>query len=65
MLNAAGRDRSKIRSRSQATGHVRDAALYISKLPLPEHNSEEWQAAIEALTMAADGITGRVLDCPP
>jgi hypothetical protein len=28
---------------------LRDAALYITKLPKAEHDADEWQAAMEAL----------------
>jgi hypothetical protein len=28
---------------------LRDAALYITKLPKAEHDTEDWQAAMEAL----------------
>jgi hypothetical protein len=27
---------------------LRDAALYITKLPKAEHDTDEWQAAMEA-----------------
>jgi hypothetical protein len=30
---------------------LRDAALYITKLPKAEHDAEEWQAAMEALLL--------------
>jgi hypothetical protein len=33
---------------------LRDAALYITKLPKPEHDTQEWQAAMEALLLAAE-----------
>jgi hypothetical protein len=33
---------------------LRDAALYITKLPKAEHDAEEWQAAMEALLLVAD-----------
>ena len=33
---------------------LRDAADYIMKLPKAEQDLEEWQAAIEALLMAAE-----------
>jgi hypothetical protein len=33
---------------------LRDAALYITKLPKAEHDAEEWQAAIEALLLVAE-----------
>jgi hypothetical protein len=38
---------------------LRDAAVYITKLPRAEHNAEEWQAAMEALLLVAkhDGPT--------
>src|SRR5271169_4213780 len=32
---------------------LRDAALYITKLPKAEHDAEEWQAAMEALLLVA------------
>jgi hypothetical protein len=34
---------------------LRDAASYIMKLPKAEQNLPEWQAATEALIMAAEG----------
>jgi hypothetical protein len=34
---------------------LREAAGYIMKLPKAEQNLEEWQAATEALIMAAEG----------
>ena len=34
---------------------LRDAAQYITKLPKAEHKTPEWQAATEALIMAAEG----------
>ena len=34
---------------------LKDAADYITRLPMAEHKSQEWQAAIEALIMAAEG----------
>jgi hypothetical protein len=34
---------------------LRDAADYIMKLPKAEQDLEEWQAAVEALIMAAEG----------
>jgi len=37
---------------------LRDAALYITKLPKAEHNAEEWQAAMQALMLVA-GWEGR------
>ena len=33
---------------------LRDAALYITKLPKAEHDAEEWQTAMEALLLVAD-----------
>jgi hypothetical protein len=33
---------------------LRDAALYITKLPKPEYDAEEWQAAMEALLLVAE-----------
>ena len=38
---------------------LRDAALYITKLPKAEHDAEEWQAAMQALLLVAvhDGPT--------
>ena len=33
---------------------LKDAADYITRLPKAEHESQEWQAAIEALIMAAE-----------
>jgi hypothetical protein len=33
---------------------LRDAALYITKLPKTEHDAEEWQAAMEALLLVAE-----------
>ena len=33
---------------------LRDAALYITKLPRAEHDAEEWQAAMEALLLVAE-----------
>jgi hypothetical protein len=32
---------------------LRDAALYITKLPKAEHEAAEWQAAMEALILVA------------
>jgi len=31
-----------------------DAALYITKLPKAEHDTEEWQTAMEALLLVAE-----------
>ena len=33
---------------------LRDAALYITKLPKVEHDAEEWQAAMAALLLVAE-----------
>ena len=33
---------------------LRDAALYITKLPKPEHDVPEWQAAMQALMLVAE-----------
>ena len=33
---------------------LRDAALYITKLPKAEHDAPEWQAAMQALIMVAE-----------
>jgi hypothetical protein len=33
---------------------LRDAALYITKLPKAEHDAKEWQAAMEALILVAE-----------
>jgi hypothetical protein len=33
---------------------LRDAALYITKLPKAEHDSDEWQAAMQALLLVAE-----------
>ena len=33
---------------------LRDAALYITKLPKSEHDAEEWQPAMEALMLVAE-----------
>lgn len=33
---------------------LRDAALYITKLPKPEHDAPEWQAAMKALLLVAE-----------
>ena len=33
---------------------LRDAALYITKLPKAEHDAEEWQAAMEALLLVVE-----------
>jgi hypothetical protein len=33
---------------------LRDAALYITKLPKAEHDADEWQAAMQALILVAE-----------
>ena len=33
---------------------LRDAALYITKLPKAEHDAEEWQSAMETLLLVAE-----------
>jgi hypothetical protein len=33
---------------------LRDAALYITKLPKAEHDAEPWQAAMEVLLLVAE-----------
>jgi hypothetical protein len=33
---------------------LRDATLYITKLPKAEHDAEEWQAAMAALLLVAE-----------
>jgi hypothetical protein len=33
---------------------LRDAALYITKLPKAEHDTKEWQATMEALILVAE-----------
>jgi hypothetical protein len=33
---------------------VRDAALYVTKLPKAEHDAPEWQAAMQALMLVAE-----------
>jgi hypothetical protein len=33
---------------------LRDAALYITKLPKAEHDTPEWQAAMEALLLVVE-----------
>jgi hypothetical protein len=33
---------------------LRDAATYITKLPKAEHDTEEWQAAMQALLLVAE-----------
>jgi hypothetical protein len=34
---------------------LREAALYFTKLPKAEHDAVEWQAAMEALLLVAEG----------
>jgi hypothetical protein len=38
---------------------LRDAALYITKLPKAEHVAEEWQAALQALLLVVQNRTGQ------
>jgi hypothetical protein len=38
----------------EALVSLRDAALYITKLPKAEHDAEEWQAAMQALLVVAE-----------
>jgi hypothetical protein len=45
--------------RKQPLRTLRDAATYITKLPKAEHDTGEWQAAMEALLLVAE------LDGPP
>jgi hypothetical protein len=33
---------------------LRDAALYITKLPKAEHDADEWQAAMQALLLVVE-----------
>jgi hypothetical protein len=33
---------------------LRDAALYITKMPKTEHDADEWQAAMQALLLVAE-----------
>jgi hypothetical protein len=35
-------------------GNVRDAAVYITKLPKAKHDADEWQAAMVALLLVAE-----------
>jgi hypothetical protein len=37
---------------------LRDAALYITRLPKTEHEAPEWQAAMEALLLVAEHRDG-------
>jgi hypothetical protein len=41
---------------------LRDAALYITKLPKAEHDAAEWQVAMQALLLIANTIGQR---CSP
>ena len=41
---------------------LRDAALYINKLPKSEHDAEEWQAAMNALLLVAGHGGGQLAD---
>jgi hypothetical protein len=41
---------------------LRDAALYITKLPKAEHDAEEWLAAMKALLLVAEQMGRR---CSP
>ena len=41
--------------KGKALTTLKDAAVYIMKLPKAKQNSPEWQAATEALLMAAEG----------
>jgi hypothetical protein len=38
---------------------LRDAALYITKLPKAGHKADEWQAAMQALLLVAERATAR------
>jgi hypothetical protein len=38
----------------ETADQLRDAALYITKLPKAEHDAEEWQAAMQALLLVAE-----------
>jgi hypothetical protein len=40
--------------RGKKLATLRDAALYITKLPKAEHDAEEWQAAMQALLLVAE-----------
>jgi len=40
--------------RKQPLVTLRDAAQYITKLPKAEHDTDEWQAAMEALLLVAE-----------
>jgi len=42
------------RPKGKPLATLRDAALYIPKLPKAEHDATEWQAAMEALLLVAE-----------
>src|SRR5438876_743024 len=42
------------RPKGKPLATLRDAALYITKLPKAEHDATEWQAAMEALLLVAE-----------
>jgi hypothetical protein len=44
---------------------LRDAALYITKLPKAEHDAEEWQTAMEALLLVAENAARERRTKPP
>jgi hypothetical protein len=44
---------------------LRDAALYITKLPKAEHDAEEWQTAMEALRLVAENAAREQRTKPP
>jgi hypothetical protein len=44
---------NRVAERTQAD-QLRDAALYIAKLPKEEHDTEEWQAAMAPLLLVAE-----------
>jgi hypothetical protein len=39
----------------KSLARLRDAALYITRLPKAEHDTQEWQAAMEALLLVVEG----------
>jgi len=41
-------------ARPEPIDTLRDAAVYIKRLPKAEHDAEEWQAAMEALLLVAE-----------
>jgi len=41
-------------AKGQEARHLRDAALYITKLPKAEHEAPEWQAAMECLILVVE-----------